>query len=45
MAAVTGPTPTKSALKKMNLDRAAENKALTALSADLKSTVDGKVCT
>ena len=45
MAAVTGPSPTKSALKKMNLDLATENDALSALNADLQSTIDGKVCT
>ena len=43
MAAVTGPSPTKSALKKMNVDLAAKNDALTALSADLQSAVDRKV--
>jgi hypothetical protein len=41
MAAVTGPSPTKSALKKMNLDLAAENDALIAVNADLQR----KVCT
>ena len=45
MAAVTGPSPTKCALKKMNVGLAAENDALTALSAELQSAVDGKVCT
>ncbi len=45
MAAVTGPSPTKCALKKMNVGLAAENDALTALSADLRSAVDQKVCT
>ena len=43
IAAVTGPSPAKSALKKMNLDLAAENDALSALRADLQSTIDGKV--
>jgi hypothetical protein len=43
MAAVTGPSPTKSVLKKMNVGLAAENDALTALSADLRSAVDQKV--
>jgi hypothetical protein len=43
IATVTGPSPTKSALKKMNLDLAAENDALSALlNADLQSTIDGK---
>lgn len=45
IATVTGPSPTKSALKKMNLALAAENDALSALNADLQSTIDGKVCT
>ena len=45
MAAVTGPSPTKSALKKKTVDLANENGALTALNADLQSTIDGKVCT
>ncbi len=45
IAAVTGPSPTKSTLKKMILDLAAENDALSALNADLQSTIDGKVCT
>ncbi len=45
IAAVTGPSPTKSAPKKMNFDLAAENDALSALNADLQSTIDGKVCT
>jgi hypothetical protein len=45
MAVVTGPSPTKCALKKMNVGLAAENDALTALNADLQSAVDGKVCT
>ena len=45
IAAVTGPSPTKSAPKKMNLDLAAENDALSALNADLQSTMDVKVCT
>jgi len=52
MAAVTGPSPTKSELKKMNIDLVAENDALTALNADLaaenddlQSAVDRKVCT
>ncbi len=45
IAAVTVPSPTKSALMEMNLDFAAENDALSALSADLQSTIDGKVCT
>ena len=45
IATVTGPSPTKSALKKMILDLAAENDALSALNADLQSTIDGKVCT
>ncbi len=45
MAAVTGPSPTKSALKKKNVDLANENGALTDLNADLQSTIDGKVCT
>ena len=43
MAAVTGPSPTKAKLKKMNIDLVAENGALSALNADLKSTIDGKV--
>jgi hypothetical protein len=43
MAAVAGPSPTK--LKKMNIDLVAENDALSALNADLQSTIDGKVCT
>ena len=45
IAAVTGPSPTKSVLKKMNLDLTAETDALSALNADLQSTIDGKVCT
>jgi hypothetical protein len=44
-AAVTRPSPIKSALKKQKVDLAAENDALTALNADLQSAVDGKVCT
>ena len=43
MAAVTGPSPTK--LKKMNIDLVAENDTLSALNADLQSTIDGMVCT
>ena len=43
IVAVTKPSPTKSALKKMILDLAAENDALSALNA--QSTIDGKVCT
>jgi len=43
MAAVTGPSPTKAKLKKMNIDLVAENDALSALNADLQSTIDGKV--
>jgi hypothetical protein len=45
MAAVTGPSPTKAALKKKNVDLAAENGALTALNADLQRDVDRKVYT
>jgi hypothetical protein len=52
MSAVTGPSPTKAALKKENVDLAAKNGALTALNADLAaenadlhSDVDRKVCT
>jgi hypothetical protein len=44
-AAVTGPAPTKSALKKKNVGLANENGAFTALSAELQSAIDGKVCT
>ena len=52
MAAVTGPSPTKSALKMKNVGLAAKIDALTALNADLAaenadlhSDVDRKVCT
>jgi hypothetical protein len=45
IATVTGPSPTKSALKKMNLALATKNDALSALNADLQRTIDGKVCT
>ena len=45
IATVTGPSSTKSAPRKMNSDLAAENNALSALNADLQSTIDGKVCT
>ena len=38
-------SPTKSALKMMNLALATETDALSALNADLQSTIDGKVCT
>ena len=40
MAAVTGPSPTKAKLKKMNIDLVAENDALSALNADLQSTIE-----
>ncbi len=43
MAAVTGPSPTKAKLKKMKIDLVAENDALSALNADLQSTIDEKV--
>ena len=45
MAAVTGPSPTKSAQKKVNADLAAKNDALTARNAELQSAFDSKVCT
>ena len=52
MAAVTGPSPTKSELKKKNIGLATKIDALTAVNADLaaenddlQSAVDRKVCT
>jgi hypothetical protein len=40
MATVTGPSPTKSALKKMNEDLTAKNDAVTVVNADLQSAID-----
>ncbi len=52
IATVTGPSPTKSELKKKNIGLATKIDALTAVNADLaaenddlQSAVDRKVCT
>ena len=39
MATVTGPSPTKTTLKKMNEDLTAKNDAVTVVNADLQSAI------
>ena len=40
MATVTGPSPTKTALKKTNEDLTPKNDALTVVNADLQIAID-----